>query len=262
MDRRDSFDCDSIEVEDLEEDPEAQLEEIAEFMAHIARCMENIKNDLNDQHVAEDDDENPTIASNGHDNSAAALQDEMDEIHSVERCLERETVRTSDLLQTQKSILKMLEELRNADVTTDERLNALKVQLIEVKSNLKSQMIEMGHLEICVLQRTYSSFEFMRTKLLEICAKRFERKEKNELLPMVELLKGDGWLNVLRIQQQKAVVRKLQADINGLKNDFRMLLNNSELALKKVEKLQGRCAGITEASSVDGAAGDVGDNTG
>lgn len=121
----------------------------------------------------------------------------------------------------------------------------MKVLLIEVKSKNKSQMIEMGHFEISVLQRTYVSFELMRKKLLEICAKQLERREKNELLQMVEPLKGDGWLSVLRIQEQKAVVRKLQTDMNGLKNDFKMLLDNSELTLRKLEKLLRQCAGAS-----------------
>lgn len=212
MNRRNAIGCNSIEAEELKEDPEVQLEKIGASMAHIARFIGNIKKDLNP--------ENATNALNGHDDVAdtLAVQAVMGVIHDVERHLKIELAKTDDMLQMQKLLLKKIDAVS----TTDENigmLNAVKSGLIQLKSEIKSVVMDLSKLEIRVLHRIFSSF----------------------------------------IPKQEEMVQKFRVIIHGVKDIFKILFENSELALKKVEKLS---AGATGAASVADAAGCVGDSTG
>lgn len=226
-------------------DPEPKLQSMQEFMAVIATDMENIKKGLKPRDD-QDGEGTEANASHGQDGAAAKLktQDEMARISSLERDLKKASAKLNDLFLKQKPLLKEIDELQkpqNSDATTDEnveKLNAVKLQLVELKSMGKSLKNTLGHFDVEVLQMAYNSVEFSHRMMQKMRTTHLEQMKKNPPSRLVDPLLDEGFLDALRIQDKQEAVGNLQVVLNGAKKELKELFDKNEDALKQIEKLQ------------------------
>lgn len=238
-------------------DPEPKLQSMLEFMAVIATDMENIKKSLtprDDQDGIDDGEGKGANGSRDQDGGAAKLkvQDEMARISSLKRDLKKASATLNDLSQKQKTLLEEIDELQklqDADSTADgnvEKLNAIKLQLVELKAKGKSLMNTLGHFEVEVLQMLYNSVDSTQRKMREMRGEQLERKKKNEPFRMVNPLLEESFLDSLRIRDQQEAVGNLQTDLKGAKKELKELLDKNEDALKQIEKSQEQKAALDQ----------------